>query len=188
MRGAIQRLSHAQAAVRPQNSSGRRERLMSISTNQAYRGSMGVRYLSEAKAQDLLDVADVENELLIGAPCQPFSIVKTQRVQRTSERGSGSLCPALYAELNPEAFSRNVPNSASDNGDILKRVEQRLRRLDGVRYGGVEPDLVCHKCGSASSWLASTENPKLNFQPRYGAGITPLRNGARCNRRSARRW
>ena len=108
--------------------------------NHAYRGSMGVRYdLSEAKAQDLLDVADVKRiDFLIGGPpCQPFSIAGKRKGTKDERASLLHDYVRLVHELNPEAFLlENVPNLASiDNGDILKRVEQRLRRLGyGIRY------------------------------------------------------
>ena len=108
--------------------------------NHAYRGSVGVRYdLSEAKGQDLLCVGGVRKiDFLIGGPpCQPFSIAGKRKGTQDERASLLDHYVRLVQELKPEAFLlENVPNLATiDDGEILKRVVQRLRRLGyGTRY------------------------------------------------------
>lgn len=108
--------------------------------NHAYRGSLGVRYdLSGAKGHDLLRAAGARKvDFMIGGPpCQPFSIAGKRRGTRDERANLLNHYIRLLRELKPAAFLlENVPNLATiDDGLILKRVVQRLRRLGyGVRY------------------------------------------------------
>lgn len=102
--------------------------------NHAYRGSVGIRYdLSDASGRDLLQAAGLQKvDFVIGGPpCQPFSIVGKR--QGTQDERSSLLdhYVRLIRELNPSAFLlENVPNLAViDDGQILARVQRRLRRL-----------------------------------------------------------
>jgi DNA (cytosine-5)-methyltransferase 1 len=149
--------------------------------NHAYRGSMGVRYdLSEAKAQDLLDVADVKRiDFLIGGPpCQPFSIAGKRKGTKDERASLLDHYVRFVHELNPEAFLlENVPNLASiDNGDILKRVEQRLRRLGyGVRYEVVKAaDFGVPQMRKRLVMVGIYGKSEIEFPtPTHGEGLLP---------------
>jgi DNA (cytosine-5)-methyltransferase 1 len=109
--------------------------------NHAYRGSIGIRYdLSDAKGPDLLRAANLRKVDFVvgGPPCQPFSIVGKRQGTRDERASLLDHYARLVSELRPAAFLlENVPNLASiDDGQILTRLEQRLRRLGyGVRWG-----------------------------------------------------
>lgn len=102
--------------------------------NHAYRGSVGVRYdLSDAKGSDLLRAAGLRKvDFVIGGPpCQPFSIVGKRQGTRDERASLLDHYVRLVRELRPTAFLlENVPNLATiDEGQILKRLVQRLRRI-----------------------------------------------------------
>ena len=107
--------------------------------NHAYRGSIGVRHdLSNATGHDLLFAAGVKKiDFLVGGPpCHPFSIAG--KMKGTGDQRATLLdhYVRLVRELKPAAFLlENVPNLAViDDGQILKRVQQRLGQLGyGVR-------------------------------------------------------
>lgn len=107
--------------------------------NHAYRGSVGIRCdLSSVSGAELIKRADLSRADFVigGPPCQPFSIVGKRLGGEDHRADLIDHFVRLVGELEPRAFLlENVPNLASmENGSILKRLVNRLRRFGfGVR-------------------------------------------------------
>lgn len=149
--------------------------------NHAYRGSVGIRYdLSEAKARDLLRLAGVRKiDFLIGGPpCQPFSIAGKRKGTQDERASLLDHYVRLVRELKPEAFLlENVPNLATiDDGEILKRVVQRLRRLGyGLRYEVVKAaDFGVPQMRKRLVMVGIYGRTEIEFpNPTHGEGLRP---------------
>lgn len=149
--------------------------------NHAYRGSVGIRYdLSDAKGRDLLRAAGVRKvDFLIGGPpCQPFSIVGKRQGTRDERANLLDHYVRFVSELNPAAFLlENVPNLATiDDGQILKRVQQRLRRLGyGVRCEVVSAaDFGVPQMRKRLLILGIRGRSEIEFpEPSHGQGLRP---------------
>lgn len=108
--------------------------------NHSYRNSVGIQYdLSGAKGSDLLRAAKLSNVDFVvgGPPCQPFSIAGKRGGSRDKRASLLDDYVRLIRELEPKVFLlENVPNlSAIDGGQILSRIERKLRELGyGVRW------------------------------------------------------
>ena len=149
--------------------------------NHAYRGSMGIRYdLNGAKGQELLSVAGVQKiDFLIGGPpCQPFSIAGKRKGTQDERASLLDHYVRLVRELKPEAFLlENVPNLATiDDGEILKRVVQRLHRLGyGLRYEVVKAaDFGVPQMRKRLVMLGIHGRSEIEFpNPTHGDGLRP---------------
>lgn len=149
--------------------------------NHAYRGSVGVRYdLSDAKGSDLLHAARLRKvDFVIGGPpCQPFSIVGKRQGTRDERASLLDHYVRLVRELRPAAFLlENVPNLASiDDGQILKRLLQRLRRIGyGVRWEVVRAsDFGVPQMRKRLVMLGLRSRGEVDFpEATHGPGLTP---------------
>lgn len=149
--------------------------------NHAYRGSIGIRYdLSDAKGRGLLHAAGLRKvDFVIGGPpCQPFSIAGKCGGTRDERASLLDHYVRLIRELDPAAFLlENVPNLATiDDGQILARVQRRLRRLGyGIRCEIVRAaDFGVPQMRKRLVMVGIRGRSRIDFpQPTHGYGLRP---------------
>jgi DNA (cytosine-5)-methyltransferase 1 len=149
--------------------------------NHAYRGSVGIRYdLSDVTGHELLRAAGFRRiDFIIGGPpCQPFSIAGRRKGTRDQRASLLDHYVRLIREVRPAAFLlENVPNLATiDEGQILARVQSRLRRLGyGVRCEIVKAaDFGVPQMRKRLVMVGIRGRSKIEFpNPSHGDGLRP---------------